>query len=103
MSATRVRYIKSMQAAEGYWRTIEGHRPRSGLARSVEAGHYPGSGVPLAWTGLVECETRIDRRGRGAKALAASQRADGGWNQLATMGSDAYATGEALYGSISRA
>jgi len=32
-----------------------------------------------------------------AKALAATQRADGGWSQLSTMGSDAYATGEALY------
>ena len=32
-----------------------------------------------------------------AKELAAAQRADGGWSQLATMGSDAYATGEALY------
>jgi ankyrin repeat protein/mono/diheme cytochrome c family protein len=32
-----------------------------------------------------------------AKALAASQRADGGWNQLSGMGSDAYASGEALY------
>ncbi|HUQ94118.1 MAG TPA: ankyrin repeat domain-containing protein [Bryobacteraceae bacterium] len=32
-----------------------------------------------------------------AKELAAMQRADGGWSQLATMGSDAYATGEVLY------
>ena len=32
-----------------------------------------------------------------AKSLADTQRPDGGWNQLASMGSDAYATGEALY------
>ena len=32
-----------------------------------------------------------------AKALAAMQRADGGWNQLPEMTSDAYATGQALY------
>ncbi|MEO8076201.1 MAG: ankyrin repeat domain-containing protein [Acidobacteriota bacterium] len=30
-------------------------------------------------------------------ALFALQRADGGWGQLPTLGSDAYATGEALY------
>jgi hypothetical protein len=34
---------------------------------------------------------------RSARALAGSQRADGGWNQLPSMGSDAYATGQALY------
>jgi ankyrin repeat protein len=34
---------------------------------------------------------------RSAKALAAAQRADGGWNQLPSMGSDAYAAGQALY------
>jgi ankyrin repeat protein/mono/diheme cytochrome c family protein len=32
-----------------------------------------------------------------AKSLAALQRADGGWNQLPAMASDAYATGEALF------
>ncbi|HUS08753.1 MAG TPA: ankyrin repeat domain-containing protein [Bryobacteraceae bacterium] len=31
------------------------------------------------------------------KTLAATQRDDGGWSQLPTMGSDAYATGQALY------
>ncbi len=31
------------------------------------------------------------------KALAAAQQADGGWSQLATTGSDAYATGQALH------
>jgi len=34
---------------------------------------------------------------RAARALANIQRADGGWNQLPGMGSDAYASGEALY------
>jgi ankyrin repeat protein len=32
-----------------------------------------------------------------AKALIAQQRKDGGWAQLATLSSDAYATGQALY------
>lgn len=32
-----------------------------------------------------------------AKELASMQRADGGWGQFATLGSDAYATGQALY------
>ena len=34
---------------------------------------------------------------RSAAALIEMQRADGGWSQLSGMGSDAYATGEALY------
>ena len=36
-----------------------------------------------------------DRRRRGV-ALASEQRADGGWSQLPTRESDAYATGQAL-------
>jgi hypothetical protein len=34
---------------------------------------------------------------KSAQGLIAQQRADGGWSQLPTMESDAYATGEALY------
>jgi squalene cyclase len=34
--------------------------------------------------------------GKAASALIAQQRSDGGWSQLPTLGSDAYATGQAL-------
>ena len=34
---------------------------------------------------------------RAASTLAATQRSDGGWNQLHGMGSDAYATGQVLF------
>jgi squalene cyclase len=33
---------------------------------------------------------------KAARALVAAQRPDGGWSQLPTLASDAYATGEAL-------
>jgi ankyrin repeat protein len=46
----------------------------------------------LTWSGA---PARVVRQ--TAAALLADQRADGGWAQLATIGSDAYATGQALY------
>jgi len=46
----------------------------------------------LAWSGASPASISA-----AAKELAANQRADGGWSQFATMASDAYATGEALY------
>jgi ankyrin repeat protein len=46
----------------------------------------------LAWSNASQAAIST-----AAKALVATQRPDGGWNQLPTMGSDAYATGEALY------
>src|SRR5512143_635947 len=53
----------------------------------------------LAWGGAAASAIREE-----AKSLAALQRADGGWNQLPAMASDAYATGEALFslGSTAR-
>ena len=46
----------------------------------------------LAWAGAKPSSIAA-----AAKAVASSQHADGGWSQLPTMGSDAYATGQALY------
>lgn len=46
----------------------------------------------LAWAGASQVAIAD-----AAKALSAGQRADGGWSQMASMGSDAYATGQALY------
>ncbi len=45
----------------------------------------------LAWSGADQA--MIDT---AARALVAGQRSDGGWAQIATLPSDAYATGEAL-------
>jgi hypothetical protein len=54
----------------------------------------------LVWSGVPAIEVSAQ-----AKRLVALQRQDGGWAQLPTMASDAYATGQALYalhvGSVS--
>ena len=46
----------------------------------------------LAWATASKSATE-----QASRALAASQREDGGWNQLPGMLSDAYATGQALF------
>jgi ankyrin repeat protein len=46
----------------------------------------------LLWAGAPH-----DEVGRERSALAALQRADGGWAQLTSMASDAYATGQAMF------
>ena len=47
--------------------------------------------------GLFRANARPAAIEQAARGLAGTQRPDGGWSQLPTMGSDAYATGEALY------
>jgi len=47
--------------------------------------------------GLVWSNAKPTAIAAAAKALSRQQRADGGWNQLPAMTSDAYATGQVLY------
>ena len=47
----------------------------------------------LEWAGI---DPRQDRIQAAARSLLAEQRADGGWGQLPTLASDAYATGQVL-------
>jgi ankyrin repeat protein len=46
----------------------------------------------LAWAGASREEIQ-----KAARGLAAAQRPDGGWSQISSLTSDAYATGEALF------
>ena len=47
--------------------------------------------------GLQWCGSSHDQKIPASQKLIAMQHADGGWSQLTTLGSDAYATGQALY------
>ena len=67
--------------AQKWLRTIQ---PQSSEDRSFQV-------LGLKWAGADAREIS-----RHASMLAAEQRPDGGWSQLATLPSDAYATGQAL-------
>ena len=58
-------------------------------AQSTEGRAFKLLGLHWSNAGGVEIQN-------GAKAILAEQRADGGWSQLPTLPSDAYATGQAL-------
>ena len=47
--------------------------------------------------GMYWCASSQNQKFRVTQKLLAMQHADGGWSQLTTLGSDAYATGQALY------
>ena len=47
----------------------------------------------LRWGGMVATDATVRK---AAQDLIAKQHSDGGWSQLDSMASDAYATGEAL-------
>ncbi|MFI5186162.1 MAG: prenyltransferase/squalene oxidase repeat-containing protein [Chitinophagales bacterium] len=47
--------------------------------------------------GLQWCGSSVDQKMNVVKKLASMQNGDGGWSQLPTLKSDAYATGQVLY------
>ena len=64
---------------------LAAYSPRTGEERAMRL-------LGLAWAGAEPQAARA-----AARQLIATQRADGGWAQLDTLPSDAYATGQALY------
>src|SRR5439155_20536724 len=77
----RAEYMKAVDRARAWLTTAE--------TSSTEERAFRLLG--LSWAGA---STGIIKR--AARDLFLTQRDDGGWAQLETMGSDAYATGEAL-------
>jgi hypothetical protein len=67
------------------------------LAWLIEANPQVTQERAFHLLGLSWANARREAVDKSARGLIAHQRADGGWSQLPTMQSDAYATGEALY------
>jgi len=80
-ASERAAYDRTIQRAAAWLATAE---PTNTEARAYQL-------LGLGWSGSPKEQIR-----RAARALAAEQRADGGWAQLQTLTSDAYATGQAL-------
>ena len=79
--AGRAQYDKSIQLASGW---LAQARPADTQDRAFQL-------LGLKWAGAGDAAIR-----NAARGLLALQRPDGGWAQLATLTSDAYATGQAL-------
>jgi hypothetical protein len=77
----RAAYDAAIQRAAGW---LTGAHPRTIEDRAFQL-------LGLTWGQAGRAATT-----RAARALLAEQRSDGGWSQLPTLGSDAYATGQAM-------
>jgi N-acyl-D-amino-acid deacylase len=92
--------VRAMRALQLYAPKVD----RAGYEKSIELAakwianapamtyeDYAWRTIGLAWAGKDKAATQ-----KAVDALLALQRSDGGWSDLATMGSNAYATGKAL-------
>jgi ankyrin repeat protein len=79
--AARADYAKTVRLAAGW---LAKAAPRTTEERAFQL-------LGLGWSGAGKDAIR-----KAGRALVAEQRADGGWSQLPTLTSDAYATGQAL-------
>ena len=79
--AQRAEYEKAVQLAAGW---LARAQPKSTEDRAFQI-------LGLRWAGA---DTEIIRK--AARELLAEQRPDGGWSQIPSLASDAYATGQAL-------
>ncbi|MBL8176138.1 MAG: ankyrin repeat domain-containing protein [Bryobacterales bacterium] len=61
-------------------------------AQAMTTEEYVARLLGLYWAGMPAAEVR-----EAARQLRTKQRADGGWGQLPSLGSDAYATARAVY------
>ncbi len=80
--ARHAEFAKRIQAARAY---LRGANARTSEEKAMRL-------LGLKWAGARDSEVTA-----AADQVIAGQRADGGWGQLATLGPDAYATGQRLY------
>ena len=83
-------YAPAPQKAE-YARAIERGAAWLAQARPKSTEDHAFLLLGLRWTGQSDAAMQ-----KAARALVALQGSDGGWSQIPTLGSDAYATGQAL-------
>lgn len=83
-TALRAEYEKTVERGLAWLMTAQ---PRTTDERALQL-------LGMKWGGVAANNETLRRAGR---ALVSDQRPDGGWAQLPTLGSDAYATGQVLF------